>query len=250
MKLILENWNKYLNEESIDESFAWQKHFNISDEERAQMSPEEQKAKRKEFRKIRKAAKAEKTQQPETSAPAEQDQQPETSAPAEQEVSKLAAPLVSFGKQFLQSPIASLAPEAKESMQAMMGYLPQSTATEYENSDVKVSIPPFIDRLLQAAAQYAKKYYAEGDEAAGQNYMQIRGFLEGPANEMLSQYDETQIPSINLWMDDFDPGSHKAVGQSVPAEYSTGTRASKKVLSMGRYGTWGRAGSIGILASV
>ena len=238
MKKLFENWNKYLNEESIDESFAWQKHFNISDEERARMSPEEQKAKRKEFRKIRKAAKAEKNQQ----------QNP--SAPSEEKVSELAAPLVNFGKQFLQSPIASLAPEAKENMQAMMGYLPQSTDAEYENSDVEVSIPPFIDRLLQAEAQYAKKFYAEGDKAAGQNYMQIKGFLEGEVNKMLSQYGETQIPSINLWMDDFDPGSHRAIGQSVPAKYSTGAQASKKILSMDRYNIWGRDGTIGVLASL
>ena len=175
--------------------------------------------------------------------------EPTVDAPAQQ-VSKLAAPYVKFGKQFLQSPVASLAPEAAKNMRDSMEYLSNSDDTEYENSDLEAELPSFIDRLLRAEAQYAAKHYAEGDAAAGENYMRIKEFLEGPTNEMLRGYNQPLIPSINLWVDDFDANEQYATGQSVSVKYYTGDAARNKVLSMGRYNTWESRGVPGILASI
>ena len=175
--------------------------------------------------------------------------EPTVDAPAQQ-VSKLTAPYIKFGKQFLQSPVASLAPEAAKNMRDSMQSLLKSDDTEYENSELEVELPSFIDRLLRAEAQYAAKHYAEGDAGAGENYMRIKEFLEGPTNEMLRVYNQPLIPSINLWVDDFDPNEQYGTGQSVSAKYYTGDAARNKVLSMDRYNTWESRGVPGILASI
>ena len=232
MKKLFENWNNYLNEETIKESFKLRDYYDISTQDWMAMSGKERKQIRAKYKQ-------------EMAQKASQDAQPAGDQPAGEQES--GDPAVIFIRQLAQTPfykaVSSLTPEE------MLNNLRDTDGAPTE-SGAGLELIGIVDAFFRTQASLAAKFYRDGDSGAGAQYEAITKFMRTNLNKVLAHYKLPPVPEIDLWKDDFDPGEMKAIGQSVPGKLHTGEFASEKVLQLGNYGNFADGDYIGVLASL
>tara|TARA_R110002110_G_scaffold401980_1_gene619080 strand:+ start:1131 stop:1898 length:768 start_codon:yes stop_codon:yes gene_type:complete len=239
----MEKWNRFLNEEVIEELTQVRKHFNI---DKAEWRAFDQ-ARRKELIDAWKQdkEKAQGGEQPQAAAstaePSPAAAEPSPAAGGEESLDVGSGPekaLKVFMRDFLKSPLASL---SKELVQQA-----KHTFTEYEpgewedeggrGTNYDAILAGFLsngpDGILGALNAHARAHYQDGDASAGAKYMEIREFIEEKLNPVLAHYDLPRVPVINLWIDDLDPSQHRAGFQATAEKYANGTVAAGKVIGL------------------
>jgi len=242
MKLIFENWNRYLNEQTIEESSADARaYYNISLEKwMTGMTGKQRKQIRAKYRQVM-ADQARQGAQP-------AGDQPASGQPAGgQETGDLT---VNFIRQLVKMGIYDSLNMGLSAEDFMGNYKAALDANDLPDEWIEPEFIPLVDSLLRLQANLAAKFYGEGDSGAGSQYQAITKFIRTELKKLLTSYKLPPVPEINLWKDDFDPNEMTAMGESVPAKFSNGQDASNKVLSLGRYDEFARTGSIGVLASL
>lgn len=135
-----------------------------------------------------------------------------------------------FMRDFLKSPLASLSKElAQEAKYIFTEYEP----SEWEEPDVFQTVlgQGFTQGVLKNLNALARAHYQDGTAGAGEKYMEIREFIEKKLNPVLAHYNISEIPDINLWIDDYD-GSMKGATQSTAEKYANGASAKNKVIGL------------------
>ncbi len=226
MKKLFENWNNYLNEETIEESFKLRDYYNIELEDWMAMSGKEKKQIRAKYKQ-------------EMAQKASQDAQPA----GEQESGDLT---VNFIRQLVKMGIYDSLNMGLSAEDLMGNYKAALDANNLPDEWIDPEFIPLVDSLLRVQANLAAKFYGEGDSGAGSQYQAITKFIRSDLKKLLTSYKLPPVPEINLWKDDFDPGEHRAMTQSVPAQFSTGESASNKVLKLGNYREFAGGDAIGV----